>query len=779
MSTPIPPAADLRTRRFPRADRQADGPLSGAGWALSMAVADRRNLVRLAVMAVGIALCTFVLFALATISPLVNSMNGRADASTPHPIDGTGQFQSLPVSVQVDGQTVGGMVLRASAARPPAPPGTARFPSDGELLASPALAEMLADPTRRTLRSVVAGAVVGVIDAGVLPGGHDLFFYQGSDSLVGGLDADRWGVPAGEHPLDPRVWSMLITGVIIVMVPLLLFTALAGRIGSARRDRRSATLRLLGASTSRLRLLIAGEALIAATLGVILAVAAYAAARLVTPSLRIGGRGIQAGDLTPGTGTALAILVGVPLLAAVAASIGFRVAADDPLTVVNRGGRRPRAGWRIAVLVSAIVAACWAQKSHSSDSSSSGTAVVEMCVVVALSLFAVAAVVGLVTDRVARSWVGGSVAGVLGRRRIIQDGATTTRAAAALATVLAGFVVLMTVLSGTHYSDLQAQAAGPTSYWGSASGLTSADWNRLQSSLDKVPGVQSVYLISTLAGSATTDRPQLSVATCASIRAMITDQQCRDGDSFHLQLPGQPPLPAGPFKLQLPSGSVATWTPPPATRNVVPTATSDQSILMPTDYVLTPAAAERQFPGALPQQSWVQVVVQMPASSADEAQQAVSWLGWRSYSVLSLSAASAADLNSSPVPWIRAGLIGCGVLTLLICALGQALMGAEQISERRRAFALARASGVPLSVLSRSVMHAALLPVAVGVVLAAATGALLAPYVQYLRGSIWMPPTWPWILLGSAAALLVAVAVTGASHLTLRNTTGPGALRTE
>lgn len=479
MSTPTSRTTATRTRPGAAMDRAAGGPYSGAGWALSMAVADRRNLIRMAVTAVGIGLCTFVLFALATISPLVDAMNNRADASTPQPVTGTGQFQWLSVSVSVEGKTVRGVVLDASAARPPAPPGTGRFPRDGELLASPALADLLADPARRSLRAVIPGAVVSVIDPAVLPGANELFFYQGSDSLVGGTGADRWGTPAGEHPLDPRVWSMLITGVIIVMVPLLLFTALAGRIGSARRDRRSATLRLLGASTRRLRLLIAGETLIAAATGVILAAAAYASARLIAPTLRIGGRGIQPGDLTPGTGTGLAIIVGVPLLAAAAAFTGLSGAAGKPLTVLKRGGRGPRAVWRIAVLLSAIAAAGWAQWDHTTDMSASGTAVVEMCVVVALSLFAVAAVVGLVTDRIARSWVGGSVAGILGRRRIIQDGATTTRAAAALATVLAGFVVLMTVLSGTHYSDLQAQAAGPTSYWGSVSGLTSAEWERL------------------------------------------------------------------------------------------------------------------------------------------------------------------------------------------------------------------------------------------------------------------------------------------------------------
>jgi hypothetical protein len=760
-----------------RPDRRAGGLFSSAGWALMMAVADRRNMFRLAMMAFGVGLCTFVLLALVTISPLVDSVNNRAGASLPQLTNGAGSFQTLPVSVSVDSKVVNGMVLRAVAARPPAPPGTARFPGDGQLLVSPALAALLADPTQRTVRAVVPGTVVGVIDPKVLPGPDDLFFYQGSATMVGGQGADGWGAPAGQHPFDPRVWSMLITGVIIVMVPLLLFTALAGRIGAARRDRRSATLRLLGASTGRLRLLIGGEAFLAAVAGLALAGVAYLGARIFVSHVQISGHGVQPGDLTPDSGWAVAIALVIPLVAVAATLTGFRSAAVSPLGVLNRTRRGPRMSWRIALVIAAVAAAGWAQWQHQSDVSASESSVVQLCVVVTLSLFAVAAMVGVVTDRIARRWSGGSLAGQLGRRRIMQDGSTTTRSAAALATVLSGFVVLMTVLSGTHYADLQTQTAGVTTFWGSAPNLTSSEWDRLQTSLDNVPGVRSAYLVSVLGGSATAGRPQLTVATCEAIQLMITNQSCRDGDSFRVNLPDQPRLPAAPYHLQLGNGPSDTWTPPAATRLAKALPFDPSSGLQPTDFLLTPAAAEQQFPGLLPQLGFVQIVVDMPISSIDGAQRAVSFLGWRGYEVISLSAAT--SLSSSPVPWIRAGLLGCGLLTLLICALGQALMGAEQISERRRAFALARASGVPLSVLGRSVLNAALLPVAVGVVLAAGTSAVLAPYVQYLRGSMWLPPTWSWILFGSAAAIVVTLVVALGSNITLRSTTGPAAFRTE
>ncbi len=764
-------------QRSPARAGRIGGPVSAAGWALSMAVADRRNVVRLVVMAVGVGLCAFALLALTTISPLVDSMNERAAASTPDMTAGAASFSSAPASVTVQGHVINGILLQANGAAPPIPPGTTEFPADGQLIVSPALAAMLADATQRTLRDVFPGPVVGDIRPAVLPGAGDLFFYQGTDHLVDGIPGNRWGVPVGEHPLDPRVWSVLVTGAVIVMVPLLLFTALAGRLGAARRDRRTATLRLLGASARRLRLLVAGEAVLAAVAGVFFAALAYLLARLVVPTVQLSGRGVQLHDVTPGVGGAVAVLIGVPVLTVAAMLTGFRSSATSPLATMHRTRRGPRATWRLALLGLAVAVACLAGYRRYSLGEISGTAIFVMCLVVALGLFAVAALVGLITDRLARCWPGGTVAGQLARRRILQDGSTTTRAAAGLATVMAGFIVLMTLLSGSRYVSVQSESSKPTTVFGTVPYLDAAEWTRLDTSISGVRAVHDVSLVSVLAGTADTVGLGVTVANCTAIRLMTTATQCGNGDSFQVEQNGVPVPSNRPLNLIFTSGQTRTWSPPTDLLRVRPNPPSDQNYFNAGGYLLTPQAAEQQFPGLLEQQRWIQVTATLPNPAIDEVQRAVTWLGPRGYGVLSLSPLT--GLDASPVPWIRAGLIGSGLLTLLICALGQWLMGAEQISERRRALALARASGVSLSVLGRSVAIAAMLPVVVGVVLAGVAGTVLARLVEYLRGALWNMPTWQWTVLGGGAALAVAGLVAAGSAVRLRSATRPEGLRTE
>ncbi|MET3808083.1 hypothetical protein ABIB25_005110 [Nakamurella sp. UYEF19] len=762
-----------------------DHPGVALGWALSMAVADRRNVFRMLAMALGVALCAFVLLALASIEPSLHARNVRVAPSLPL-YSQTGPIQLLDTTLTIDGQVVTGELVHIAGATTAVPPGISRLPSPGELLLSPALQARMSDPT---FRAVLTGTVVGTIDPGVLPGRDDLYFYQGSGPLTESQTISGWGGTAGDATLLPSVWSLLITGAAVLMVPLLLFVAMAGRIGAARRDRRSATLRLLGASISRLRLLVAGEALIAAVVGVTLAVGAYGASRLLVDVVRIGGRGMQVADVRPTAVWGIVILIGVPVLAVAAALFGFRQSAVGPLGVLGRERRGPRLGWRLALFGLTAVVTGWAgwREGGTPDYGYTVDRTVEMCVVVALTLFSVAALVGLLTDRLARWWPRGSISGLLARQRIVQDGASTTRAAAAIATVLAGFVTLMTMLSASNFDTVQARQNAASVQSGWLLSLTPAEWSRVDTSLHSVPGVRSATLVTGLGGSATGERPNLTVANCDAIRLMTVASGCRDGDVFRVDDAAAGPLPAAPYLIQFNLGAQQSWTPPAglqvttAPRSMT-TATggvleSNFPFFSTADFFLTPEAAAREFPAEMASSQSVQVSVDLPGSSVSRAQEALSWLGSRAYTLFSLSTLSQA--SNSAVPWVRAGLLGAGALTLLICALGQWLMASEQIRERRRAFAIARASGVPLGVLVRSVLHAVLMPVVVGVVVAVVVGTVLAEVVQYLRHDGFVAPIGGWIAVGTASALVIALLIALGSAARLRSTTGPAALRTE
>ena len=98
--------------------------------------------------------------------------------------------------------------------------------------------------------------------------------------------------------------------------------------------------------------------------------------------------------------------------------------------------------------------------------------------------------------------------------------------------------------------------------------------------------------------------------------------------------------------------------------------------------------------------------------------------------------------------WVRIGLVVSGQVVLAICVLVLWLLATEQVRERRRAFALARASGVPLRTLGGSVLIESLAPVAVAVALAVPIGALLGWLIQFLLIDVGAGPIidWDWVV---------------------------------
>ena len=220
-------------------------------------------------------------------------------------------FAFRNVETTISGNVIRGRLLQAGDDLP-SPPGADHYPAAGETLVSPALAALMDERSQETLRSIL-GPAYGVLNQDGLTGPAELWFYQGVPDL--GVDAQwatGWGRPPSPEPIDPRIWMILLTGVTVLMVPLLLFTALAARVGSARRERRDAVLRLLGASRRQLRALVAAEALVASVLGLLLAVAAFVLLRQAAAATDIAGRALTAADIGPSAATGFSVVLGVP-----------------------------------------------------------------------------------------------------------------------------------------------------------------------------------------------------------------------------------------------------------------------------------------------------------------------------------------------------------------------------------------------------------------------------------------------------------------------------------
>jgi len=153
------------------------------------------------------------------------------------------------------------------------PPGVATLPGPGELVMSPALLELLNSDQGAGLRPRLAGRLIGTIGDAGLPAPRSLLFYRGiaataeapspTELAVGwgsGLDLS----PRSNGNLDGVDLAVVITGIAILIVPLLVFISIASRIGGPARLRRLAAIRLVGATATQVRRFATAEALVAA-----------------------------------------------------------------------------------------------------------------------------------------------------------------------------------------------------------------------------------------------------------------------------------------------------------------------------------------------------------------------------------------------------------------------------------------------------------------------------------------------------------------------------------
>lgn len=747
-------------------------PVAGLRWATATALTDRRNRGRLLTMAIGVGACLFVLLIVVTIPSALSSMEERrAAAGTMWTEDGNGAFRYQVASVKVaedihlEGYWLDGPV------EAPLPPGITGFPQHGELWVSPALDDLLAsDPAMRLL---LPGTVVGQVDPAALFNPYDLWFYGGTDltSDPRSASSQGWGDGGAGHSsyFDPTYWTVLIAGTIVLIVPLLLILALASRFGAARRDRRSALLRLLGARTSQLRMLVVVEAVLASVLGIVIGGLLFLVFRAVSPTIRMGSYGIQATDLTPPVVPALVVLGVVIAMAIMSALIGARQAAVGPLGVLGREGRRPRVIWRILLVLTtigfpaALAIGGWLLGRYDIPPA---LFIAKVGVVTALALTSVAALVGLLADVGARLLRPSSPALAMAARRITADGAVTTRAAAAGATVLAGVLILVGIFAG---EDEQR----PTNGYLELSGA--AETNRADSELRAVLGdnLIRVHILNDSSSADPAMGPRVMVGTCRQLELDYPGTSCVEGDVFAVEADDRGDVePPSVLTFGGATDNALTWS-PPSDIVEVPTSTTG---FTGVDYWFTPGYLESLDPDALDR---VRMQVAFFADDAAREQLILQtpWLGSRIGDLLEPN--YGLDFRTDMLPWLKVGIVVAGGFTLLIAGFAQILTAHEQLAHRRRAYALARATGVPLSTLRRSVVLGALWPAVIAAVLAVVCASWVAPLLQSMRGRQAAALDPAWVFGGIAALLLTTLAVALISTARLDAMTGPEALRTE
>lgn len=160
----------------------------------------RKSWVRLALQGLGIGMCVAVLVLAASIPGAFAARDAKGNLSEPQP-QGTGPAPLLVENAYVAYRSdyIQGRYLKVLKADAPRPPGVEKLPGDGEIVLSPALAELLASPKGELLRPRFPQRVVGTIGQAGLTGPKDYTFYAGDDRIgeSGGTKAYGFGVHYG------------------------------------------------------------------------------------------------------------------------------------------------------------------------------------------------------------------------------------------------------------------------------------------------------------------------------------------------------------------------------------------------------------------------------------------------------------------------------------------------------------------------------------------------------------------------------------------------------
>ncbi|MFF0772585.1 FtsX-like permease family protein [Nonomuraea wenchangensis] len=343
-------------------------------------------------------------------------------------------------------------VVDLAALRPDAapPPGLPRFPKPGETWLSPALAELARElpPAELGDRYPRRAGVIGdeaLVYSGELVAvvGHapdaPAMTAERSDDWIVGKPPVKVASLAGTPSEDAEAYKVLaVIASVLMVVPLLVFGGAAARLTVARRDRRLAALRLVGATPGQVVRMTVAEAVLVALAGALVGAVAFALAVPLLTRIEIQGGAWFAGDLFPGLAVLAGVLVAVPLLVGLSAVAGLRRVVVSPLGVAKR--ETPPGMRFVRVLALLVVLAAFPMLTQ-------GTSVAIVAVALGLAFLClnlagpwVVGLIGRITAGTARS-----PARLLAGRRLVDDprSAWRTVSGVALTGFVAGFLGLL------------------------------------------------------------------------------------------------------------------------------------------------------------------------------------------------------------------------------------------------------------------------------------------------------------------------------------------------
>ncbi|MFE7529147.1 FtsX-like permease family protein [Kitasatospora sp. NPDC057542] len=701
------------------------------------------------------------------------------------------------------GTPVRGRIVQPEGPHAALPPGVSAYPAPGEMVVSPALADLLADPANQLLRDRLPYPVAGTIGAAGLLGPGQASYVLGGDHLsvdTGAIRITEFGHFSPPKPMDPKLILLNAVGLTVMLAPVGVFLAAAARFGGERRDRRLAALRLGGADRRMTARLAAGESLVGAILGLAAGTALFLLGRRLIGHIRLAGFSFYPEDVAPQPAIAAAIAVVVPLMGVGVTLLAMRRVVVDPLGVVRRSGLgQRRIGWRLMLPLAGLALTVFAlvlpaqgvpgalprTAVLSSVQDTRGSLIVAVGVL--LMLIGVCTLLPWLVEAVTRRAAGGGLSWQLAIRRLQSGPGPAAAAVSGVVVAIAGAIALQTLFLGigARYEDLPrpSPAAGP--YQQSVSfpgGAPQAD--ALADRLAHTAGVKATAAYTEFSLESPTAKPwQLPtarIAPCTVLRTFAALPDCKDGDTFAVQGPDRRPD-ADPLRPGTPvhaagfrgAGEPASFPLPAVTATVPAIQGADPSGRIGAGLLLlTPAAVPADALRGQP----ATVQVSLADALADPKEHLTT-----AVMAIDPQARTEFPLEGTLDPTylaVKRLLTAGSTITLLLVSLSLLVGQLERFREQRRVLGVLNAVGTRRRVLGLSVLWQTLVPMALGLVLAAVAGLLMGAVLQYSAG-VSADVDWGTMLAMSAIAAGAVLLTTALGLPQLLRLMRPSALRYE
>ena len=676
-----------------------------------------------------------------------------------------------------DGQAIYRADVAATGPSSPVPPGIPRDPGPGQYYISPALAALLRSAPADELAGRYPGHQAGFIGQAGLPSPDSLVIVVGRSAAqmshlpraakVTSLNT----IPpsgCGSHStcvirggLTPSGIDLILSVVALAMLlPVLIFIGTATRLSAARREQRFAAMRLVGATPRQVSLIAAAESVVAAAVGVAIGFGLFFVLRIPLAAIPFTGQSFFPAELSLSWPDVLAVAVGVPAAAAVAARLTLRRVNISPLGVARRVSPAPPRAWRVLPLLAGLAVLGFVVV-HGQPASPSGQ------IQVFVPGFALI-MIGLV---IAGPWLTMAGARILARRasrpgpliaarRLADDPRAAFRAVGGLVLALFIFTVAATLIATQdtkqyvsyngeaanntlvdQFSSIAEGSSGHLVAVGSAPPPSAAVLARLR----QISGVQGIAEVRADPGLQVQGVPA-AVVSCAQLASV----------------PGLGRCPAGAAAAKVPASLPQDWNGPLA-GFTWPAA--DVSVRRLDSLPLS--SLEVTTDGSQPAIEQARTILENAYPTGTGSPPPPQTLG--EDSTVSNSANNAYQQ--------LADVVILTSLTIAGCTLATGVAGG--LADRKRPFSLLRLTGARLGMLRRVIVLESAVPLLAVAAIAIGTGfAASAMYATTEMHLALVAPGAAYFVL-TAAGIVLALGIIVATFPLLRRITGPDTARTE